>query len=433
MTHQTLRTLFFLSSFFLGFGVLSSRPNIIDYRHLDEAPNVVKKGSLVYPKTFAGFFSDAYVLLWVTIAEDGSVYQVEVLGSVHPNFTESAINALLETTFTPPLFKKERVGTQIPLSVRYTSKEAFLKFEQVIPYKVLSGDDFVPEPGKKPPYPAPGLIEFRTLDRTFNADVLNSAQPPIAEGGGAMAVNDSQSLSINGVGVDRNDSQGWSIFDQRRSLSKFISLKESVLEGPLPYTKAPEVTLFYFPIFPLEKIVSGKGRENVVVSWIVDPNGFPIDPTADPDADPDYARAAEAAIRYWRFLAGELEGRKTTAGVAYSFPFDRFHLDRKKKRLARRLYEGTIEFRNPSELDDPLHLRVKQKIVFPRMKDREKGYADIKVHIAPDGRSFFPEIIETNNEAIAWSALTAITQWRFAPPTIDGEPVYVVFQQRFEN
>ncbi len=381
---------------------LDAAPNVIDYRYLDEVPQVVKKGTLVYPPTVRGFTFEGYVLLWVTLAEDGSVYRIELLGSNHPRYTESAINAVLETEFTPPLFKEERVGTQFPLSVRFVTEEMLVSFPEVVSFRVLTGNSQLP-PDARPLYPAPGLIEFRSM----------------------------QKFGVISEGV-REKSDDFQL-DPHGSADSYFDFKDSVLEGPFPYTTAPKVTRFIEPVFPLSKIFSGRGRQFVTTSWLVDPNGFPMDPTSDPDADPLFARAAEAAIRYWRFIPGELEGKRTTTGLAYPFLFDRFQLDRKKKNLAHHLFNGNLDLRAPSELDEPLVLRVLQEVAFPRVKEEATGYAEIKIHVEPDGRVFFPEIVETNNEKIAWAALTAVAQWRFNKPTIDRQSVYVVFKQRFEN
>lgn len=388
--------------FFFFLARLDSAPNVIDYRNLDEVPQVVQKGTLVYPPTVRGFTFEGYVLLWVTVAEDGAVYRIEVLGSNHPRYTESAINAVLETKFTPPLFKEKRVGTQFPLSIRFVTEEMLVSFPEVVSYRVLSGNDQLPPDGR-PLYPAPGLIEFRSM----------------------------QKFRVISEGV-REKSDDFEL-DPHASADSYFDFKDSVLEGSFPYTHAPEVTRFIEPVFPLSKIFNGRGRQYVTTSWLVDPNGFPLDPTSDPEADPLFARAAEAAIRYWRFIPGELEGKRTTTGLAYPFLFDRFQLDRQDKNLAHRLYNGNLDLRAPSELDEPLVLRVLQEVAFPRVKNDATGFAEIKIHVDPEGRVFFPEIVETNNEKIAWSALTAVAQWRFSVPRIDREPVYVVFKQRFEN
>lgn len=386
----------------LAGGLQAVEPNIIDYRYLDETPQVLKQGILVYPETKRGFTFEGYVLLWVTLSEDGTVYQVEILGTNHPNYTESAINAVLNSTFSSPLFKEERVGTQFPLSVRFSTEEMLVGYPEVVDYQVLVGNSQLLPTGE-PLYPAPGFIEFRTVPKDF--------------------------VISEGVRETSSDFQ----VDPHESATSYFDFKDEVLGGPFPYMQVPVVTKFFFPIFPLNKMISGKGRERVTVSWVVDSSGFPYDPQADPDTDPLYARSAEASVRYWRFMPGELAGRPTNAGLAYPFLFDRFKIDSDTKRLANRILEGTIKFHSPSQLDDPLHLQVLQQVKYPRVAEKAHGYATIKIRVQEDGRVFFPEIVETDNEHLAWSALTAVSQWRFRPPTVRGEPVKVVFKQRFEN
>lgn len=411
MNHSALPTFFLqalrvIPAFFLLLGLPATagatEPNIIDYRYLDETPQVTKKGTLVYPETKRGFTFEGYVLLWVTLAEDGSVYQVEILGTNHPEYTDSALNAVLNSSFTSPLFKEERVGTQFPLSVRFSTEEMLVGFPEVVDYQILTGDSQL-LPSGDPLYPAPGFIEFRTVPKDF--------------------------VISEGVRETSSDFQ----IDPHQSADSYFDFQDEILGGPFPYTEVPVVTKFFLPVFPLNKMISGKGREHVTVSWVVDSSGFPYDPVADPNTDPLYARSAEASVRYWRFMPGKLGGKPTNAGLAYPFLFDRFKIDSDTKRLANQLLEGKLDFHSPSQLDEPLHITVLQQVKYPRVKDKAYGYAELKIHINEAGHVFYPEIVETDNEYLAWSALTAVAQWRFRPPTVKGQPVKVVFRQRFEN
>lgn len=167
------------------------------------------------------------------------------------------------------------------------------------------------------------------------------------------------------------------------------------------------------------------------MTLFVDKNGVPFNISADDDSA--YGRSLAASIRYWSFVPAQLNEESVTTVVAYSYLFNRFRMESELRRTAQRIENGNIPLHAPTDLDQPLRPRVIQDIVYPVEKEKNRGSALIKVVVDPRGRVILPEIVETDNQDLAWSVMAGLSQWRFDPPAIDSQPVHVVFQQPFQN
>lgn len=379
--HLTPLTLFFGSLI-----SLVASP-MVSFQELDKIPAVVEKGPLSYPSDLKREPRAGFANLWITVRENGTVAKVRTLEATHPFFADVAANAALKTIFEAPLHQGQPVSSEflvgyaIPRNTRLNNDQTYA----VKPRQNLDGE-FRNAQGRPIP-----LIQFSAFSETERAGVLFAKNP-------------------------------------------FFDFPESIKEGPLQYDEAPEVVKFYPPIFPTSRILSGKSNETVQVSWLIAPNGVPFQPVAAPGTDPEYAKAAVAAIRYWRFTPGKLNGEPVMAGLAYPFKFNRFRMvDSALKSTAQRIKNKKLVPVSPSALDNPLDLRVFEDIRFPLVEEKAKGFAEIKAYINEEGQVILPEIVNTNNEDLAWSAATAMAQWRFSPPTVNGKPTHVVFKQRFEN
>lgn len=74
-----------------------------------------------------------------------------------------------------------------------------------------------------------------------------------------------------------------------------------------------------------------------------------------------------------------------------------------------------------------LTLRFSPEPIDPRAQ-REAGIAEVvkmEFYIDRDGSVQLPRAVSHQNEALAWSAATALARWRFDPPLRDGKPATV--------
>lgn len=86
------------------------------------------------------------------------------------------------------------------------------------------------------------------------------------------------------------------------------------------------------------------------------------------------------------------------------------------------------------ELDRPLDTIVE---VAPMPPDRlgaiaREGKVVVEYFIDPDGRVRMPLILSSDDEAFTKSVLMAITEWRYATPTRDGQPVLARVAREFK-
>ncbi len=374
---------------------VSARP--VPFDELDAFPAIIEKGPLSFPSDLKRNAKAGYAKIWVTVREDGSTGRMSVLEANHPFFAEEAINALLATTFEKPSRDGSTVATQFLVAFRFPKDPAM---ENKTDYNIFVGEE-IPE---RIIYASGRAIPQVEISATSN----RGDKPPPSLPGGAK--------------------------NRLPPPNPFFDFPEKVTEGPLQFDEVPRVIKFYPPIYPTSRILSGKGMENVQVSWLIAPNGVPFQPTVAPGVDPEYAKVTEAAIRYWRFLPGRLNGEPVLTGLASPYEFSRFRMvDPELKSAAKQIQSGKIKPVTPRELDSPPSLLVHETICYPLTEENSRGTAIIKAYINPDGRVILPEIEETDNEDVAWAALTGLSHWRFSKPTVNGEPAYVLIKQRFKN
>lgn len=101
----------------------------------------------------------------------------------------------------------------------------------------------------------------------------------------------------------------------------------------------------------------------------------------------------------------------------------------------RRIYEMTKDryvFRRakPSELDHPVEVKETEVILYTdKAGQAARGHCMVEFWIDPAGEVKFPRVLQSDNEAVATSALLTLRKTKFAPPTLKGRPTYVQVRQ----
>lgn len=104
----------------------------------------------------------------------------------------------------------------------------------------------------------------------------------------------------------------------------------------------------------------------------------------------------------------------------------------------RRMYEMTKDqftFRRakPSELDHPVAVRETEVMLYTDPAGHPaRGRCLVEFWIDPAGDVKFPRVLQSDNEAVATSALLTLRKTKFAPPTLKGRPTYVQVRQPME-
>jgi hypothetical protein len=378
---------------------LVAKADPIPFTELDAIPGVKEKGKVTYPPTFKDSVylpRPGYAKIWTRVNQEGVVTRMQVIECSHPFFADHSMEAILATIFEPPLQEGKPVETEFLIG--FTFRDA--RMEKSTNYDILVGE---------------------SLENVS-----------VNQNGRALPLMVFDTKSAGPVPGGRAD-QEYELLDAMPA-NNYFDWPASVSEGPLHYDQVPQLIKFYIPCFPASRVLAGKGSEDVIVSWLVAPNGVVFQPFVPEGTDEEFGHAAKAAVRYWNFLPGSLNEVPVMAALATNYEFSRFYrLDTEIKAQAKKIKKGKIQPVDSSDLDEPLNLIIYEPVRYPLIKDNQHGYAIIQGYIDPKGKILLPDILETNNKDIAWSAITAVSRWRFSPPTVNGEPVYVLFRKRFEN
>jgi TonB family protein len=188
----------------------------------------------------------------------------------------------------------------------------------------------------------------------------------------------------------------------------------------------PEALVMVDPVYPAELLragITGGARVNFTVSL----RGEVIDVSVDEATAPEFGAAVAAAIGSWRFKP--LRRAQEVVGGQFSFTW-KFTAPRAEGHAQRliAMRERGEAFAGPRQLDrppEPLFLRAPVHPAVYLGTDSGAGNADVEVIIDRDGRVCLPRVVAASKPEFGWAAATAVSQWCFATPRKDGQPVDV--------
>lgn len=156
-----------------------------------------------------------------------------------------------------------------------------------------------------------------------------------------------------------------------------------------------------------------------------------------------FAKEALDALPKWRFEPARFHGKPIGVRTELRFIF--------RNSGGVRIVPGDLEMRLrvrdirqheifwqrvclAEELDGPLDTIVE---VAPMPPDQlgaiaREGKVVVEYFIDPDGRVRMPLVLSSDDEAFTRSVLLAITEWRYATPTRDGQPVLARVAREFK-
>jgi TonB family protein len=193
------------------------------------------------------------------------------------------------------------------------------------------------------------------------------------------------------------------------------------------------------PPYPAREFHNGivAGRARLLLR--VDPQGQLVDALVTGYTLPGFAESAMNAVKRWKFAAARVDGRPAFANVDVTFVFD------VNKPLANAVYgprdESPVALVNyqygavpASQLDHPLGPLNTVAPVYPADWAQRgiKGSVVVEFYVDETGRVRMPAIVSADRPELAWIAIPAVEQWRFPPPTRQGQPVLVKAQQAFQ-
>jgi len=196
------------------------------------------------------------------------------------------------------------------------------------------------------------------------------------------------------------------------------------------------------PVFPnhLAQMGLTEGMAHLAIN--TDPDGKLIEWLVVGYTQPEFANAAVAALKHWKFEPAQLRGEKVGTTVELVFHFEAKGVvvstsnlsDIMEAQLLRRMGNHYIylpcSLRELDRIPTPI---VTVAPTYPKeLADRGlKGRVTVEFYIDESGAVRVPAVSINDDSVLTALAVAALRQWRFEPPTRNGSPVLVKASQVF--
>jgi TonB family protein len=196
--------------------------------------------------------------------------------------------------------------------------------------------------------------------------------------------------------------------------------------------------------FPADLVAIGVKSGAATVAVAIDDRGNLTDYLVTGYTNPGFAAHAVVALKKWKFQAAQIRGRPRNSKADLSFDFQVQGV------VVVSLTAGAFDELLRTQIDGPHsyhactlaqldHIPTPTKIVKPAYDpsvagSKHGGKVSVEFYIDETGRVRMPSVdLETNEayEDLAATAIAAVAQWQFDPPTVKGRPVLVVAHQDF--
>jgi TonB family protein len=191
------------------------------------------------------------------------------------------------------------------------------------------------------------------------------------------------------------------------------------------------------PVYPYALLlakVTGKSS----VRYIVGPDGKVGQTLISDTSHSEFGRALQAALECFEFSSALREGKPVPAieGFTQEFRLDpdlQIVSDEDLELLKRERREGA-QLGKHTNLDRVPRPISRRPPVFPLSVDQQlnEGQALIEFLIDETGKARLPRTVSASQEAFGYSAVQAVSQWLFEPPTVGGRRVVARMQVPFE-
>jgi TonB family protein len=195
------------------------------------------------------------------------------------------------------------------------------------------------------------------------------------------------------------------------------------------------------PLFPNRMMTLGVMNGEARVAVLVDDKGQLIESLVTGYSHPEFADAALAALKRWKFEPARIAGEPRSAIREITFTFQSGQtivIQDLTEHLESRLMsldQDQLSFRvlKLSELDRiPTPTHVVSPAYPKELVDKGvDGRVKIEFYIDQTGKVRLPAVIEAGPAELMATAINAISQWQFEPPTHNGQPALVRATQLF--
>lgn len=197
------------------------------------------------------------------------------------------------------------------------------------------------------------------------------------------------------------------------------------------------------PLYPLLLKVEGITRGNAIVAISVGADGRLSDSLVLGYTHELFAQACVEVLKEWRFTPARLDGTPVPARIELTFNFtlegavisanivNHFYFDHFET-----LGDGRYSYRpcRTNEVDRvpaPV-VKVTPKYAFEAEQQGVRGKVEVRFYIDETGAVRLPAVDANAHPYLADTALAAVKEWRFEPPTHRGRPVLIAASQVFD-
>lgn len=178
-------------------------------------------------------------------------------------------------------------------------------------------------------------------------------------------------------------------------------------------------------VYPYEMLIQGKSGW-AETSFVIDYAGRPLFTNPLAASDPVFAKAAIAMVEANEYSPVKKDQHATMAQSSQRIEFKgEAALDAEARRVLAELRKPLPSFCSVGDLDERPKAVRQVAPVYPRaMKDDGfTGQAEVEFVVTAEGKVLFPRVISATQEDFGWAAAAAVAQWRFQPPTRNGQKV----------
>ncbi len=197
------------------------------------------------------------------------------------------------------------------------------------------------------------------------------------------------------------------------------------------------------PQFPLPLKVDGITKGNAIVAISVSAEGKLTDWLVLGYTDEMFAKECIAVLKEWQFTPAKLDGTPVPARIEFTFNFSLEGAVVTANILNRFLWDnlpgmgdGRYIYRvNRSNEIDRLPVRlntVAPKYAVEAEREGVRGKVEVRFYIDETGAVRMPAVDADAHPYLADTAVAAVKEWRFEPPTHNGRPVLIAARQVFD-
>jgi TonB family protein len=433
---------------------IETREEPLAHTELEDIPGVYGHPLLrtwvrpIYPPDALRQNLGGTVTLRLLIDKKGDVLKSRVLDSADPRFVEAARAATGQWLFSPALDDSKPVAGWMDVPVIFAPDNPYFKGpspslppEEQLPYQSpttpaqLDSDPDVAYPDSLFDRKLSGWARFSCVVMPDGS----TAQPQILAATHVdfvlPAFNAVEHLKytprMNGDTPIQADVRGelkFNVYPQDDA-GALAADKITAPDGT-PASAGLRPNVVVDPVWPYDLLIRNEGA-SAVVQFTVDESGSPQDVRVNGASDPSFGEALVAAVESSSFLPPAVNGHSVKVSLIKRAEYTPVDLSAQADsnplaRLIAAIRSNRIEeIQSSGAKLSPIY-RL-SPIYPPSLKGAggPPGDAEIEFIVDRDGRARVPRIISATDNRFGWSAATAVSQWVYQVPQINGQPADV--------